>query len=790
QESFTVDLVKFISATLTSEGGVTLQVAEAPTYDYDNYYQALATDTSTQVSTTASGYNLNTSNLSATLGLKEERELTFVGNGQTQETKLKPFAGILEVTGKENVYATEYSFDEIRDKAIERGDYEEEGSFFSELLNPTEATVAQIRQEDLTVKEVRDYKKKFHLLFNSFEYVECGPNTFPCQTSEEPNCSVGGKAGTTGINAVPKVKFDWTWNGISKNTCDTSNANYVYCDSTQAFIEILKKTIDIQEFFKSNNLTECPTALDYVGTNTNELSDTSQDVAITQISSKEEGSDVVIKHIIRTNNSKELTVKLTTTLTRKDGSEVTSVEEEKTFLSDANIIVRFSQADIGTGYFDINSTLTTIDLCDGCLNSNKTNDTISATLILGQETVQNCEEYSTKAGIFEKVLSANNMANNAILSDTVFTINLIKDGFSDDFKSDLDDYLMKLFGSDSEYKEKVRDLFLSEKFKVRPIQWRAGKYTANIIVKFNNDNWTWNDLNDIEEVVVQLDNWVKPDNYSSIYEIAFDGEVGIGTGNGRQGYGTSIIQDSEEALVLTENAGTIIAKHDPASNCVSTTQVSVVKGPDAFYSLNGENIGAILIIGTSGAAANLKFLPSKYVPLILTVNKNTSRDAYVNYIAEVDGQPQFKGPTMLQWTGIGQGCVDFSGYSMDSQKYISDFGQSSTDGYGLEWLNTDFKGLVGYKGAIYFPAESSGKLRILNSKESATFTTTNSSGSELVINTATTIDSLQKVFDAVKNEQVCVLGGTNYYWNNTTGLDKLESKIKQIEDTCIPMMSN
>ncbi|MDD3159881.1 MAG: hypothetical protein PHQ98_02860, partial [Candidatus ainarchaeum sp.] len=42
QESFTVDLVKFISATLTSEGGVTLQVAEAPTYDYDNYYQALA----------------------------------------------------------------------------------------------------------------------------------------------------------------------------------------------------------------------------------------------------------------------------------------------------------------------------------------------------------------------------------------------------------------------------------------------------------------------------------------------------------------------------------------------------------------------------------------------------------------------------------------------------------------------------------------------------------------------------------------------------------------------------
>ncbi len=56
------------------------------------------------------------------------------------------------------------------------------------------------------------------------------------------NCfSPTGEPGYTGTNYAPRLKFDWDWNAISYNECDSNNANYIYCDATQFSIGVFKR---------------------------------------------------------------------------------------------------------------------------------------------------------------------------------------------------------------------------------------------------------------------------------------------------------------------------------------------------------------------------------------------------------------------------------------------------------------------------------------------------------------------------------------------------------------------
>ncbi len=59
-------------------------------------------------------------------------------------------------------------------------------------------------------------------------------NPTNCYTAE-------GQAGLTGKEFVPKVRFNWDWNSILTNTCDSTNNDYIYCDATQFTTELFKK---------------------------------------------------------------------------------------------------------------------------------------------------------------------------------------------------------------------------------------------------------------------------------------------------------------------------------------------------------------------------------------------------------------------------------------------------------------------------------------------------------------------------------------------------------------------
>lgn len=804
-DTFVVPLIDDIRVTLQSDGGVRMSVGGV-TYDYDQYYQNLTQQATgggayqpNQVmgQTTAGnlegqgltqrphgqGILFNPQALRATLGLVEVRELEFRNGGQNNPNPYEPFVGIITVTGKEKIYENNYDYKEIERAAKERGEFSErKQNWFLEILNPTPKRIANITQEDLAVAETRDYQNQFRVLFNSYEYVECGPNTYPCAPPEFASCTVGSKSGMTGPEAAPRLLLNWEWENIAIDQCDESNANYTYCDTTQATISTLKKIAYLKNFFNQNTLTQCPTAIDTLGTKSQSLNTNTIDVAITNIRFIENNGNYEAEVVVRTNNAQEMGATIDLQI-RRDGTIVGTSQKTKTFTTSATYNIPISD-NIGTGRFDVIATMDP-QLCVGCQNNDTTNDSITSTLLVGASGVQECQSYDTRRDNFEKVLSANNINDPRVLEYVNFNINLTRDSFSEDFKKDLDAYLYDFAVAPQDYVQDLRDLFLSDKFGVKwanePGAWRAGKYNARLVIEFNNENWQWNDKNDIKSITLHLEYWGDPVPFNPIYNVSFNGTVGLHTDNGRQGYGASYNQLTEREFVVTEGARTIRATPNPLSNTPTRVNVSV---DESFYNMNFTRPGNVLTVQRIGEDVELTLSPSIAVPVILDITRNQALDAYAYYSVDIDGMPQTTGSSLFRWNGIGQGCVAHDGSSMTTYVNSPDTKNSSGDGYGLRWDNTVASGTSSFYSTFYVPEKSSARLRIMSQSETANFVSTHARGQQIVVDSGEGIRSLSDVFDAVRNEEICVIGG-EYFWNSETVIEPLRSEITSRENTCM-----
>jgi hypothetical protein len=815
-DTFTMPLVVLDGnkVKLTSSEGITLKVG-GQTFDYDNYYGLKSESSSSTTTTSYTGNVLyNSSALSATMGTVEERELTFSNPSKAvNDNAYSPFVGILTVPGTEKIYNTSYNYDDVKAKAIARGDYTESekgiGSFFSNLFKPTGVTdsIAQIADSDLNIKETRAYNKKFHLLFDAYEYVDCGPKTYPCQATQISNCDIDGKKGVTGEEGVPKIQLAWNWDEVDIDACDSSaREDYVYCDSTQFTISTLKKLLAIKSFLNNTSLTSCPSAIDIIGTKTQSLKSNALDVGITSIEVKPSANGAIVTAIVETNNNLEMSARVGFKFSRQDGTSVGNngvvcSDVTKTFTSSEKFNCIVDSNVVGSGYFNIDATMTPT-LCTGCGNYDTINDKIKTALVIGSTgTTQNCKDYSTNRDYFEKVLSANNKLStgSTILSYLSFKTNLVRDGFSEDFKNDFDDFIDTIAGAPTTYRtEGLRDLFLSSKLKVKwpdkPSAWNAGKYDATIVIKFNNNSWNWTtDANNIDSVTINLDPQGDPDPYYPIYNVAFDSIVGMTSDDGRQGYGAGFVQKTEDLFTIAEDGPTkIVAQPKAASNALTTVNVSVVKGTSAFNLLNSTPTrGNVLSIARTGDEVDFVITPSVIVPLILNVTRKTSTDAYAFYSAEVNGQPQDLGQSFIYWTGIGQGCVDFSGMAMTGWYKTADAKASTImtgfDGYGLGWPMATLDGTASFYGAFFAPQDSLTILKMMGARDTASFETSGGQKGETITvsTTGEQISNLKDVLDLVKDEKVCVIGG-DYYWNNDAIREgDLKTSIDSKENTCI-----
>jgi hypothetical protein len=809
-ETFAVPLVEITGISLENDGGISMSVGE-PTYDYDQYYQNLASSSSGasyyngpqngqgytpgrtannnsgQGLTNRNNFVFNPQALTATTGLVEIRELEFTNpSNAVNANPYEPFKGIVTVSGEEKVYENDYDYSTIKDAAKERGELEDNsGNFLEEIINPSPTVIASITEEDLAIKEIRNYEKRFHVLFNSYEYVECGPNTYPCAPVEFGNCTVGSKTGITGTDAVPKLLLDWDFARIDADACDESNSNYSYCDVTQSTISTFKKINYMKDFFNSNQLTECPSAIDVAGTASQELNGNEIDVAITSIRMSQDNDNTNIEVVVRTNNAQELGAEVRVEIRDRDTDNlIDSYSESKDFTSDATYNFTVDDSVVTTGQYNVVAELD-IDLCNDCENNDITNDSLTSTLIMGAEGAQECQSYDTRKDYFEDVLAANNINDARALDYVNFTINLTRDSFSNDFKEDLDAYLMSFTNVSSSYTDTVRELFLSDKFDIEwgnePGAWRAGKYNARLIIEFNNETWEWQDNNDIKSITLDLEYFGEPYPNNPIYNIGFNGSIGLSSDNGRQGYGVNYTQASEESLAILEGSNAIFTTPNPLSNTPTEVGVEV---DDSFYNMNFTRPGNILTVNRVGENVDLTLSPSIAVPVILDITRDDALDAYAFYSVEANGQPQNSGSKFMNWTGIGQGCVDHSGASMTTWFNSPDYKNDAGDGYGLRWNNTIASGTASFYGVFYVPEDASATLRIMSQSETANFISNQGNGQQIVVDSGSGIRSIKDVFDRVASEEVCVIGG-EYFWNNAAVLEDIESEIDSRENSCM-----
>jgi hypothetical protein len=598
--------------------------------------------------------------------------------------------------------------------------------------------------------------------------------------------------------------------GIGIQECDSDyNPNYHYCDSVQLTIEVLKKLLWMQEFFKTNNLSNCPTGSDYLTPETQKLDPNSLDVGITSITAQPaSGGGVKLTATVETNNNQDIKTKVKFKFTDDSGNEIRNVcqEQEKTFRSSTNFECNADTTTLGQGKFNVEAALNGLVLCSsGCENNNTSNDVITTFVAVGSaSTMQECKAFVTNREYFEKVLSANGLMANEngkkILQYISFKANLVRDAVSEDFKDDLDAYLDAVAQAPPEYAGNgIRELFLSNKFRVdwptKPDAWKAGKYDAELLVKFKEKNWKW-DNNNIESITLKLSPQGQPDPVvigSPIYNVAFDGMVGMNSDNGRQGYGAGFEQLDESVFQISKDGSTtILAQKNAKSNPVTVVSLGVKKGTEAFTILNSSPTRGNVLNISGVNNVEMTITPSVAVPLVLTIDDSDpfATDAYAFYSAEVNGQPQETGAAFMIWNGIGQGCVDFRGGSMKNYSnqydakastYITGFDKS----YGWYWPMITNPGKVSMYSSFFAPQDTQTILKIIGQSKTAIFESTYGTG-DISVNTAGAgIKTLQDVFNLVKAKKVCVVGG-EYYWNNNGLREDMISQINAKEQTCIP----
>ncbi len=824
-DTFNVPKVIITGFDFKNSDGITVNTFDAnqKIYNYSSC-SGVSSTTSSSTSSVSSIASLDSSYagtvlynpqaLNATIGLEEEMELEFTNTGKkVNQSPNQPFVGVLKVDGQEAIYDTDYNYDSVKTSAQNRGDNLKikRSGIFGTILNYiggpglVREKTATMTADDLTTTDIRAYSKSFHLLFDSYEYVDCGPTTYPCTAKAISNCDIDGKNGYTGAEGVPKMKLAWNWNDIGINECDSDSNpdNYNYCDSTQFSIMLLKRMMDMKEFFNSTSLNACPTSAEIAGTKTQDLASNDLDVGITSVTVKSLSDGATITAAVQTNNNLEMSATMKYAVKKSDGNEISGVcpDQTNTFKSSTEFSCTLNKSITGEGSFNVDLIMTPA-LCSGCGNRSTGNDTIRTTVIIGSTGASQCLKYATSKDYFEKVLAANNQLSTAggdkVLKYISFKANLLRDGFSNDFKADFDEFLNRVTSAPVEYNTGgFRDLLLSDKFTVKwpnsPAAWDAGKYDATITITFKNENWRW-DNNNIESIVVNLSPQGPPEPNFAIYNVAFNGVVGLDSDNGRQGYGAGYEQLTEDLFLVTNNGGTkVYARPNASNNAATTVQVSTIKGVAAFDLLNTVPTRGNVLSISGDDVVQFVLTPSIAIPIIMNVTRNTSTDAYAFYSAEVNGQPENTGGSFISWTGIGQGCVDFEGRSMSSYSNTYDtFASGSVTGftgYGLPaWTMAQRAGTASFYGTFFAPQDASIVFKLTGANESANFESTMGNGTVLSVNSTNVtdkIETLSDVLDLVKQEKVCVVGG-DYYWNNTGLSQELKATIDAKENTCIP----
>jgi len=716
----------------------------------------------------------------------EKMKLGFLNaESVVQPDPATPLYRVLKVEGERIDYVTEYDLEENKHPSIE-------------------------------IKERKDHWERFRLQFNSFD-----PMIIDRPPPPIPNCTLGAVTGVTGPEAVPRVAFEWSWNRIGENACDEGNDDYIYCDATQFSIAVLQKVQSLKSFIEANKPFICPSGSDSVVTKQNPLISTAADVGITKLMASKVGeSDVNLVAVVESNNGRPMEGEVRIDLTQ-GSSLVKSCTKQIDLISKSTVSCEFTN--VAAGAYDVEATLLPV-LCSECENNDLDNDSMEVPLVVGTSGISECEPYNTERLVH--FMEASNYSQNEIeqvQSMIKFNAYLIKDAYTPDFRADFDEFCKtkSFFDCPAYYLENdgLHEFFSnSDRFKFdyslaphAPAD--AGKYAVTINIEFDNTNWDFFSEGQPEaSITVKMVELSAPEPNNPFYYLPFDGLVGIDSANGRQGYGVNFRQTTEKTMKINNTIEqTILSTNIPGSTPIFNGWIDAGFADD-FGILNQVKRGILLDVQSTSEATKVTLSPSYATPIMMEVEYEKGSDAYGFYSVEINNSPQTASMRMIPWSGVGIMCKDFADNPVteawqdtwDMHGGISGnmscaIGTNITD-YGVEWCNPMRAGKVFLQSVVFTPQNKSSIMKRTVFGDNMVLYNSTENGSQIGLNGVpgmannsfgtNSIDSIEDVFDLVRENKVCLIGQGNrisnkFFWNPKAILEELATERTQAEQDCI-----
>lgn len=682
--------------------------------------------------------------------------------------------------------------------------------------------------EKKTTEDRNKILEKFHLQFNSFDPKECGPNTFPCPAVTLNNCQLGARIGSTGKEALPAIGLakgiGWSWSSVKENSCDASNPDGIYCDATQFSIALLKKLQDFRDFVEANRPFECASPESVSSIREQSLSEIDADAGITRTQVRKLGNntgEVVVT--VSNSNAQAVQAKVKTTVKAADGSVVKECEEDVSVQTKSSTSCIVDGLRQGQYQIDANAT---VALCADCKNAEKANDHLNSDFAWGFSGLQDCGDYSTKK--FSDYVVATELERGKLpgsekaLKDLRFEASIMRDGFTQDFQKDFDEFAKtkSFFATPSYYTENdgLGELFGdTNRFKfIVPGQAigfaEAGKYLVEMNIKFNNENWDfYRDGKPDVFIEVKLTREAAPNPESPFYYLPFDGRVGLDSANGRQGYGVNFRQESEKSIKINaDSSQPVFATNSPTSLPVPNGWILASFNND-FRTLNQTERGIVLSVSTQGETTKLDYSPSFATPVLLRVSSPVAESAYAFYGVDIGGTPFGTSTYLSEWTGVGGACRDFDDalaaerfYNARDRQALEKqcarvLGDAVSTSYGFEWCSPKRASTsVGLSTVIFTPQNVSSRIYITSASQSASLSTADEAGDKVALvgvsgmannSPGSGINTLQDVFNLVNDGALCVDGSSSrafsaFFWNPKPILENMQGQMNAAEAAC------
>ena len=721
----------------------------------------------------------------------EKRGLVFTNISGFTTTEVEPEYKILRVLGLRHKY-----IDKVYDK--DDFDVDEEKGFFnftgsSEKINPESGELDE--EDPETLREL------YHLEFNSVP-----PETYLPPSPALLNCQDGLRTGRTGKEALPKVKFDWTWNAIDEDECDITNDDSVYCDATQFSIEVLQKANRIAEFLETNaGRLKCPSPFDLLQ---NTAIIPTYDIGVASVALNKNNNNVTIQAEIQNTNPAQIETEVKMEVFEAESNELKAVPCKQTIsvLSKEQVACEVTGLDDGV-YRTVVSITPQID-CQDCEDKTASNS-LGIGFVIGETGLEECEPFSTSR--LPEFLSASGITGgeaDEILEAVEFQAQLIDDRYSSDFQRDFDNFskLESFFNAPQYYTDEERGLGIyfsePELFKFEPMFGTAnpegyklpgaGIYNVQIDITYDDETWQlFDDKGANAKIRVKLSKADTPRPDSPFYSLPFDGTIG---GDGRVGYGLNY--NGEVVLVNSDIEG-VRTVELPGSTPVRELTVEV---SNSFKRLNTDNRGVVLQV-LGGSEPKLVYSPSKATPVMLRLVNNQD-EAWAFYSVEVSGGAQEVGPSMNRWVGVGFNCKGFDDRYMTEYFFEADQHGLQTScarlepnriktSYGFEFCDAVKFGDMYLKSVFFTPQEQQSLMTLTGRNDDSELITSSTAGTIVSldgIGIAGTINSVEDIFDLVKEELVCVStseGKTEFWWNTKKVLETIQSQEDRAINQCI-----